>query len=97
MATTALRFTLPRTKIPGVYALLEADDTPANELKVRKANKGMCEIEIITDTTNAGYFRKALGGVRYEAGEANGLCVADLLDKRTLRDPAPVILACASK
>lgn len=62
MATTALRFTLPRTKIPGVYALLEADDTPANELKVRKANKGMCEIEIITDTTNAGYFRKALGG-----------------------------------
>lgn len=46
----------------GVYALLEADDTPTNELKVRKANKGMCEIEIITDTTNAGYFRKALGG-----------------------------------
>lgn len=62
MATTALRFTLPRTKIPSVYALLEADDTPPCELKIKKANKGMHEIEIITDTTNAGYFRKALGG-----------------------------------
>ena len=62
MATTALHFTLPRPEIPGVYALLEADDTPPCEVVIRKANKGMHEIEIKTETANADYFRIALGG-----------------------------------
>ena len=62
MATTALRFTLPRTEIPGVYALLEADDAPTCEVVIRKANKGMHEIEIKTETANADYFRTSLGG-----------------------------------
>lgn len=96
MATTALRFSLPRTEIPGVYALLEADDAPPCEVVIKKANKGMHEIEIKTETANAHYFRIALGGVRYEAGEANGLCVADLLDSRTLCDPAKIIPTYAS-
>lgn len=96
MATTALRFTLPRTEIPGVYALLEAEDAPPCEVVIRKANKGMHEIEIKTETANADYFRIALGGVRYEAGQTNGLCVADLLDSRTLRDPTTIIPTYAS-
>lgn len=63
MATTTLRFTIPRTMVPGVFALMEADNTPACELRIKKPNVGVCEIEIITDDANAGYFRTALGGV----------------------------------
>lgn len=62
MATTTLRFTIPRTKVPSVFALMEADKTPACELRIKKPNVGVREIEIITDNTNAGYFRTALGG-----------------------------------
>ena len=62
MATTTLRFTIPRTKIPSVFALMEADNTPACELRIKKPNIGVCEIEIITDSANVGYFRTALGG-----------------------------------
>lgn len=67
MATTTLHFTVPRTKIPGVFALMEADITPVCELRIKKPNVGVREIEIITDEANAGYFRTALGG-----GVANG-------------------------
>ena len=38
----------------------------------------------------------AVGGVRYEAEQTNGLCVADLLDSRTLRDPTTIIPTYAS-
>lgn len=62
MATSTLRFTIPRTKVPSVFALMEADNTPACELRIKKPNVGVCEIEIITDEANAGYFRTALGG-----------------------------------
>lgn len=62
MAITTLRFKVPRTKIPGVFALMEADTTPACELRIKKPNAGVREIEIITDEANAGYFRTALGG-----------------------------------
>lgn len=96
MATTALRFTLPRTEIPCVYALLEADDAPTCEVVIRKANKGMHENRDQNRNLTPIYFRIALGGVRYEAGEANGLCVADLLDSRTLRDPTTIIPTYAS-
>lgn len=61
MATTTLRFTIPRTKVPSVFALMEADNTPACELRIKKPNVGVCEM-IITDDANAGYFRTALGG-----------------------------------
>lgn len=63
MATTALRFKLPRTEIPRVFALMEADDTPPCEVVIRKANKGMHEIEIKTETANADYFRTSMGVV----------------------------------
>ena len=63
MATTTLRFQVPRTKIPGVFALMEADDTPACELRIKKADTGLHEIEIVTDEADAGYFHTALGGV----------------------------------
>lgn len=45
-----------------MYALLEADDAPPCEVVIKKANKGMHEIEIKTETVNADYFRMALGG-----------------------------------
>lgn len=48
--------------VPGVFALMEADNTPACELRIKKPNVGVREIEIITDDANAGYFRTALGG-----------------------------------
>ena len=64
MATTTLSFKVPRTEIPGVFALMEADNTPACELCVKKPNGGVREIEIITDEANADYFRDALGGGR---------------------------------
>ncbi len=63
MATTSLHFTIPHNKIPGVFALMEADKTPVCELRIKKPNVGVREIEIITDEANAGYFRTALGGV----------------------------------
>ena len=63
MATTTLRFRISRTEIPGVFALMEAEDTPACEQRNKKPNVGVREIEIITDEANAGYFRTALGGV----------------------------------
>ena len=66
MATTTLRFTIPRNKIPGVFALMEADKTPVCELRIKKPNAGVREIEIETEATNADYFRAALGGVKYE-------------------------------
>ncbi len=62
MATTTLSFKVPRTEIPGVFALMEADNTPACELRIKKPNVGVREIEIVTDEANAGYFRDALGG-----------------------------------
>ena len=62
MATTTLSFKVPRTEIPGVFALMEADNTPACELRVKKPNGGVREIEIVTDELNADYFRDALGG-----------------------------------
>ena len=63
MATTTLRFRISRTEIPGVFALMEAEDTPACELRIKKPNVGVREIEKITDEANAGYIRTALGGV----------------------------------
>lgn len=63
MATTTLSFKIPRTEILGVFALMEADNTPACELRIKKPNGGVREIEIITDEANARYFRDALGGV----------------------------------
>ena len=62
MATTTLHFKIPRTELPGVFALMEAEDTPVCELRIKKANAGVHEIEITTDEANAGYFRTALGG-----------------------------------
>ena len=64
MATTTLRFAIPRNKIPGVFALMEADKTPVCELRIKKPNAGVREIEITTDDANADYFRTALGGGR---------------------------------
>ena len=61
MATTTLSFKVPRTEIPGVFALMEADNTPACELRVKKPNGGVREIEIVIDELNADYFRDALG------------------------------------
>ena len=66
MATTTLHFTIPRTKVPSVFALMEADNTPACELRIKKPNAGVREIEIETEAINADYFRAALGGVKYE-------------------------------
>lgn len=43
---------------------MEADKTPVCELRIKKPNVGVREIEIITDEANAGYFRTALGGGR---------------------------------
>lgn len=48
--------------IDGLFALMEAEDTPTCELRIKKPNVGVREIEIITDEANAGYFRTALGG-----------------------------------
>lgn len=62
MATTTLSFKVSRTELPGVFALMEADNTPACELRIKKPNGGVRKIEIITDEANAGYFRDALGG-----------------------------------
>lgn len=62
MATTTLRFTIPRTKVPSVFALMEADNTPACELRIKKPNAGVREIEIETEATNADYFRAARWG-----------------------------------
>lgn len=63
MATTTLHFKIPRTELPGVFALMEAEDTPEIcELRIKKANVGVREIEITTDEANADYFRTALGG-----------------------------------
>ncbi len=62
MTTTTLSFSVPRTEIPGVFALMEADDTPACELRIKKSNAGVCEIEIATDEADADYFRDALEG-----------------------------------
>ena len=63
MATTTLSFKVPRTEISGVFALMEADNTPACERHIKKPNVGVREIEITTDDANADYFRTALGGV----------------------------------
>lgn len=48
----------------GVFTLMEADNTPACGLRIKKPNGGVREIEIMTDEANAGYFRDALGGGR---------------------------------
>lgn len=63
MATTTLSFKVPRTEIPGVFALMEAKDTPMCELHIKKTNTGVREIGITTDEANADYFRTALEGV----------------------------------
>ena len=41
---------------------MEADKTPVCELRIKKPNAGVREIEITTDDANADYFRTALGG-----------------------------------
>lgn len=64
MATTTLSFKVPRTELPGVFALMEADDTPVCELRIKKSNVGVREIEIVTDEANADYFCDALWGGR---------------------------------
>ena len=46
-----------------MFALMEADNTPECELRIKKPNVGLREIEIVTDEANADYFRNALGGV----------------------------------
>lgn len=63
MATTSLSFRIPRTEMPGVFALMEAEDTPMCELRIKKTNTRVREIEILTDEANADYFRTALEGV----------------------------------
>jgi hypothetical protein len=63
MATTILRFRISRTEMPGVFALMEAEDTPLCELRIKKINTGVREIGITTDEANADYFRTALEGV----------------------------------
>lgn len=45
-----------------MFALMETDKTPACELRIKKPNAGVREIEIETEATNADYFRAALGG-----------------------------------
>lgn len=67
MATTTLHFKIPRTEIPGVFALMEADDTPTCELRIKKSNAGVREIEIETEATNADYFRTKIGEVKHES------------------------------
>lgn len=49
--------------MPGVFALMEAEDTPMCELRIKKTNTRVREIEILTDEANADYFRTALEGV----------------------------------
>lgn len=64
MASTLLRFIIQRIEIHGGFALTEAEDTPACELRIKKPETGkdFREIEITTDEANAGYFRATLGG-----------------------------------
>lgn len=76
MADVRLTFILPRNKIPALFEMMEAEDTPKCELRIKKsdASKALCdittdgskhigvrEIEIITDAENANYFRETLG------------------------------------
>lgn len=58
--TTLLRFTIPRAQVPGVFALMEDDSTPACELRIKKPDAGVREVEITTDEANADYFCTAL-------------------------------------
>lgn len=60
--TTLLRFTIPRSKVPGVFALMEDDRTPTCELRIKKPDAGVREVEITTDEANADYFHIALEG-----------------------------------
>lgn len=46
-----------------MFALMEAEDTPLCELRIKKTNTGVREIGITTDEANADYFRTALEGV----------------------------------
>lgn len=72
MATTHLKFIVPRTELPRLYDQLEADNVPCHELRVRHftASKvvrdivtdgkpiGVREVEIITDIEHRAYFRQ---------------------------------------
>lgn len=60
--TTTLRFTIPRSKVPGVFALMGDDRTPTCELRIKKPDAGVREVEITTDEANADYFHIALEG-----------------------------------
>ncbi len=60
--TTLLRFTIPRAQVPGLFAIMEDDSTPACELRIKKPDARVREVEITTDEANADYFRTALEG-----------------------------------
>lgn len=78
MADVKLTFVVPCRDIPGIYALLEADDTPQCELRIKRtaapdvvqdiATDGkpgaVRDIEITTDEANTGYFRNMMLGGR---------------------------------
>lgn len=78
MADVKLRFIVPRNEIPALFEMMEAEDTPKCELRIKLSNVsealrdivtdgnkrvGVREIEILTDAENTGYFRETLGGV----------------------------------
>lgn len=77
MADVKLTFLVPRNEIPALFEMMEAEDTPKCELRIKKSNASEAlrdivtdsnkrinvrEIEILTDAENTGYFRETLGG-----------------------------------
>lgn len=62
MADVKLTFVVPRNEVGAIFGMMEAEDTPKCELRIKKPNACVREIEIITDRENTGYFRETLGG-----------------------------------
>lgn len=76
MANVKLSFVVPCNELSALYDMMEADNTPQCELRIRKSTApqvirdivtdgsgaGVRDIEIITDEANTGYFREMLGG-----------------------------------
>ena len=77
MANVKLTFTIPCNELSALYDMMETDNTPQCELRIRKSTApqvirdivtdgnrriGVRDIEIITDEENTGYFRTMLGG-----------------------------------
>lgn len=76
MANVKLSFVVPCNELSALYEMMEADNTPQCELRIRKSTvpqvirdivtdgsgAGVRDIEIITDEENTGYFREMLGG-----------------------------------